>query len=56
MEAEIAHMELDKERLTQQLSEGALSNEELMKIGDDLSQLVQTLDEKSNRWLLRAEF
>jgi len=49
-------MELDKERLTQQLSEGALSNEELMKIGDDLSQLVQTLDEKSNRWLLRAEF
>jgi ATP-binding cassette subfamily F protein uup len=55
LEAEIAQMEIEKERLTQQLSEGALSNEELMKIGEDLGQLVQHLDDKSNRWLILAE-
>ena len=55
LEAEIAQMEIEKERLTQQLSEGALSNEELMKIGEDLGQLVQHLDDKSNRWLVLAE-
>ena len=55
LEAEIAQMEIEKERLTQQLSEGALSNEELMKIGEDLGQLVQHLDDKSNRWLMLAE-
>jgi ATP-binding cassette subfamily F protein uup len=55
LEAEIAQMEIEKERLTQQLSEAALSNEELMKIGEDLGQLVQHLDDKSNRWLILAE-
>ena len=55
LEQEIAQMELEKERLTQQLSEGALSNEDLMKIGEDLGQLVQHLDDKSNRWLILAE-
>jgi ATP-binding cassette subfamily F protein uup len=55
LEAEIAQMEIEKERLTQQLSEGALSNEDLMKIGEDLGQLVQQLDDKSNRWLILAE-
>jgi len=55
LEAEIAQMEIEKERLTQQLSEGALSNEELIKIGEDLGQLVQHLDDKSNRWLILAE-
>jgi len=55
LETEIAQMELEKERLSQQLSEGALSNEELMKIGENLGQLVQNLDEKSNRWLMLAE-
>ena len=55
LEAEIAQMEIEKERLTQQLSEGMLSNEELMKIGEDLGQLVQHLDDKSNRWLMLAE-
>jgi ATP-binding cassette subfamily F protein uup len=55
LEAEIAQMEIEKEMLTQQLSEGRLSNEELMKIGEDLGQLVQHLDDKSNRWLMLAE-
>ncbi|NBP30527.1 MAG: hypothetical protein EBV23_13315 [Flavobacteriia bacterium] len=55
LEAEIAQMEIEKEILTQQLSEGRLSNEELMKIGEDLGQLVQHLDDKSNRWLMLAE-
>jgi ATP-binding cassette subfamily F protein uup len=55
VEAEIAQMEIEKEILTQQLSEGRLSNEELMKIGEDLGQLVQHLDDKSNRWLMLAE-
>jgi hypothetical protein len=26
-----------------------------MKIGEDLGQLVQQLDDKSNRWLILAE-
>lgn len=55
LEAEIAQMEIEKEMLTKQLSEGRLSNEELMKIGEDLGQLVQHLDDKSNRWLMLAE-
>jgi ATP-binding cassette subfamily F protein uup len=55
LEKEIARLEIEKEVLTRQLSAGLLSNEELMKIGEDLGQLVHNLDDKSNRWLVLAE-
>jgi ATP-binding cassette subfamily F protein uup len=55
LEREIAQLETEKDTLTQQLSEGNLGNEALMQLGATLGKVVETLDEKSTRWLVLAE-
>ena len=55
LEREIAQLETEKDTLTQQLSEGNLSNDALMHLGETLGKVVESLDEKSTRWLILAE-
>ncbi|NBX38301.1 MAG: ABC transporter ATP-binding protein, partial [Flavobacteriia bacterium] len=55
LEREIAQLETEKDTLTQQLSEGNLSNDALINLGETLGKVVESLDEKSTRWLILAE-
>lgn len=55
LEREIALLETEKDTLTQQLSEGNLSNDALINLGETLGKVVESLDEKSTRWLILAE-
>ena len=56
LEAELDKLEARKEELTAQLVSGTLSNEEIVKAGDDLAKVVAELEEKTDRWLFLAEF
>lgn len=52
---ELEDLELKKNTLTEQLS-NASSNEDLMKLGNELGQVVEDLETKGNRWLELSEF
>lgn len=56
IEKELENLELQKTSVSQKLSSGELSNDELMKVGEELSAIVQEIDDKTNRWLELSEF
>ncbi|OJV33580.1 MAG: ABC transporter [Bacteroidia bacterium 43-41] len=56
LEAEVQHLETEKEQLTQQLSSGNLSPEELISTSNRISDIVGLIDEKTFRWLELSEF
>ncbi len=56
LEAEMEKLEEEKAALTEQLSDSSLSSEALMKAGARLSEVVQLLDEKTDRWLVLSEY
>lgn len=56
LEAILENLETEKEELANQLSDSSLNGEELVKIGNRLSEVVQLLDDKTNRWLELSEF
>ncbi len=56
LEIDIARWEAEKEKLTLELSEGNLSNEALITLGEKIGALVSTIDEKTHRWLTLAEW
>jgi ATP-binding cassette subfamily F protein uup len=56
LEKDIALLESEKEALTAALSNGNLSNEELLALGQRIGAVVEHLDTKSNRWIELAEF
>lgn len=56
LEKDMETLEEEKETLTTQLSDNSLPGEELMKIGERLSVVVSSLDEKTDRWLELSEF
>lgn len=56
LETEIQHLETEKERLTQQLSSGNLSSEELISKSNRISEVIELIDEKTLRWLELSEF
>ncbi|OWY19145.1 ABC transporter ATP-binding protein [Sphingobacteriales bacterium UPWRP_1] len=53
---EIEQLEAEKEQLSQQLNLGSGSHDELMKWANRLSEVVQLLDTKTDRWLELSEF
>jgi ATP-binding cassette subfamily F protein uup len=55
LEQEIEQMEAEKECITNQLSSGTLSAEELTTQSNRLSQLIALIDEKTMRWLELSE-
>ncbi|MPM91775.1 hypothetical protein SDC9_138909 [bioreactor metagenome] len=55
LEHEIEQMEAEKEQITDELSSGNLSTEELMTKSNRLSALMEQIDEKTMRWLELSE-
>jgi ATP-binding cassette subfamily F protein uup len=56
LEKDMESLEAEKDTLTAQLSDTNLPGDELMKIGERLSEVVSSLDEKTDRWLELSEF
>lgn len=56
LEIEIEELETEKEALTQQLSSGNLSSEELIEKSNRITQVIELIDEKTMRWLELSEF
>lgn len=56
LENEIQQLESEKEALTEVLSNGAASNQELMDAGEKIGKIVTELEAKTDRWLELAEF
>ena len=56
IERRLPELEKSKEELTQALSSGSLSNELLMKNGEELGKVVEEIDALTERWIELAEF
>lgn len=56
LEAELEKLEARKEELTAILSDGTATNDEIMKAGEELGNVVSELEEKTDRWLELSEF
>jgi ATP-binding cassette subfamily F protein uup len=56
LEGEIEALEERKERLAEELAAGDREGSELMRIGQELSEVVKELETKSDRWLELSEF
>ena len=56
LEGQLADLEIEKEDLTAKLSDTNLSGEELEKLGIRLSEVVNEIDIKTDRWLELSEF
>ncbi len=55
IEQELELLESKKEQLTNKLSSGELSNDDLMKVGDELTQIVEKIESQTDRWLVLSE-
>jgi len=55
LEKEIEKLELKKDDLTTQLSDQNLKSEDLVKISEELGELMKLIDLKTDRWMLLAE-
>jgi len=56
LEKELGLLELKKEEYSSKLSSGDLSNEEIMKIGDELTAVMNKIETSTDRWLYLSEF
>lgn len=56
LEEEIESLELEKARLTSDLSSGNLSSDQLIQASNRISELILLIDEKTTRWLELSEF
>lgn len=52
---EIETLEAEKKKLSDEMSAGTMSSEEIIKAGEELAKVVETLDTKSERWMELAE-
>lgn len=55
LEIEIEQLEAKKVELTAILSSGDSSNDKILAAGEELSKIVDSIEEKTNRWLQLAE-
>ncbi len=55
LEEEMEKLEKEKEELTVRITDANLSSEELMKVGDRLTQVMKEIDAKTDRWLELSE-
>lgn len=55
LEEEMEALEKEKEELTVRITDANLSSEELMKVGDRLTQVMKEIDAKTDRWLELSE-
>ena len=55
LESQIPVLEQRKQELTEQLSSGTLSTEDIMKAGEEIEKIMQELEEKEMLWLELSE-
>jgi ATP-binding cassette subfamily F protein uup len=56
LESDMELLEKEKQRLTEEMSQNALNNEDLMLKGNRLAEIVSELEMLSDRWLVLAEY
>jgi ATP-binding cassette subfamily F protein uup len=56
LEKDMERLEEEKIDLTNQLSDATASNEQIMKNGNRLAEVVTDLENKTDRWLELSEF
>ena len=56
LEKKIANLETEKSELTEKLSSGKLSSEELVDISNKITTLMELIEEKTMRWLKLSEY
>jgi ATP-binding cassette subfamily F protein uup len=56
IEKDLELLETEKEIYTNKLSDSSLSNDDLMKAGQKLSEIVALIDSKTERWIELSEF
>ena len=56
LEKKIAKLEIEKAELTEKLSSGKLSSEELVEGSNRITSLMELIDEKTMRWLELSEY
>ena len=56
IEKDMENLEAEKEVLTQKLSDPSISNEDIMRSGNRLSEVVTKLEEITDRWLELSEY
>ena len=56
IEKDMESLETEKETLTAKLSDPSISNEDIMNAGNRLAEVVQKLEEISDRWLELSEY
>ncbi len=52
---DIETLEAEKNRITASMSDGSLSGEAIVRAGDELAKVINTLDTKTERWMELAE-
>ncbi|MGE0637917.1 MAG: ABC-F family ATP-binding cassette domain-containing protein [Bacteroidia bacterium] len=55
LEKELPELEKKKEELVEKLNSGITDNDELMKISAELTETIEAIDNKTNRWLELSE-
>jgi ATP-binding cassette subfamily F protein uup len=56
IEKDMGSLETEKETLTAKLSDPSISNEDIMNAGNRLAEVVQKLEEITDRWLELSEY
>lgn len=56
LEKDLDSLEILKEKLTMKLSDSTLASQEIVEIGNQLSETVKSLEEKTDRWLELSEY
>jgi ATP-binding cassette subfamily F protein uup len=56
LESDMEQLEQEKQRLTEEMSQDTINNEDLLRIGNRMSEIVAQLEIMSDRWLELAEF
>lgn len=56
LEKDLDSLEILKEKLTMKLSDLTLASQEIVEIGNQLSETVKSLEEKTDRWLELSEY
>jgi ATP-binding cassette subfamily F protein uup len=56
IENDLEKLEAEKEKITEELSQGTKSNQEIYELGIKLGKIVEEIEQKTERWMELAEF
>jgi ATP-binding cassette subfamily F protein uup len=56
IENDLEKLEAEKEKITEELSQGTKSNQEIYELGIKLGKIIEEIEQKTERWMELAEF